>query len=757
MNDLSPVILALSAPRVPSTEANGGLNWVDLYEDPEAKIPVQIVIPIGNEILAGDRIDLNWENATLASRAVDDTDLQTRIVTFLIRALDIIPLGDGQQKVNFLVTAAVGGGQSRSPDLTVRVKTLVPGGTDPDAGTPYINERLSPPEGIPDLIDDSVQSLTVTVQPYENMDKDDIVALDWGGQRLSPSSPLEVGNPITFVVPRTVLENSAGNVIVRYQIRDLVNNWSKWSLHKDTDVEVGNSFLQAPRVSGVGVVSGQVDLALLGINDLQVDIPVYTMSTGQGRYAEVSDHPNEQQPFMESGDKIQLVWSGHTAEGTVLPDILVDYEIQASDLGWPISLKVPNAQVKLIASGYATMRYTVTPLVGAPKYSRRANVPVIGDVQSLPPPQVLESTGSILDPDTLPASGATLHIDTSELFANGDFVHVQWNGTKADGSALLFPIDILITAGMVGKPIESFVDRLYVDPLINGTVDISYALNKGDGPVSNSPVTTLQIRNNSAQLPAPIVDYAVGEQLDPADVPANGTTLRVNYTPMVASELVTVQWAGKLPFSDSFTIPPSWNNKEIPFHLAKSYVDGNLNETVQVYYTVTANESTRTSLSQSLTIGAGAPSELIEDFGEHDTDLISAGGSINTKHMTIRFVSGTGTAGFAPGYVLPPAASSDFINPVLQVSYQNRGTQTLQLELKTDSTSVTCDVHGVEANSTNVRFLDANQNELNTQLLPKQTNQKVAYATTTSARIRYIEISSQNDDWTLWDNFVMKT
>ncbi len=756
MNSSNPSPLALSAPRVPSTEANGGLNWTDLYEDPEASIAVQVVLPVGNEIRLNDRIDLCWQGDVLLSALVDDTAIQTRVVTFLVRAVSITQFGDGTHTVNYLVTTSIGGSQTRSPDRNIRVKTRVPGGTDPDAGTPYINERLVPSHDIPDIIDDSMPPLTITVPPYENMDQNDSVTLDWGGQRLTPSQDIVVDQPVTFVITRETLEASAGHVIVRYQIRDLVNNWSKWSPEKQTDVEVGNSFLLAPRVSGTGVENGEINLGLLGDSDVGVQIPAYTLKIGEARYSSVEAHSLEAQPFMEVGDLVRLIWSGRTAEGSVLPDVLVDYTVKQTDIGFSLALTIPNAQAKLIASGNATIRYSVTPVATPMKYSRRANVPVIGDVQDLPAALVLQATGSILDPDQLPEAGATIHIEKSELIAVGDFVQLLWKGTAADGTPLVQTYEIPITGGVAGKPIERMVEHRWIDPLINGTVDISYTLNKNDGPVLNSPVTTLQIRSTSARLPAPVVDYAEGETLDPAKVPAGGTTLRVNYTPMLAGEWVTINWAGKVSFSDTFPVSSNWGGKEIPFSLEKRFVNENLNETVQVYYTVARDGNTRTSLSRELFIGAEAAEDIVEDFTEHSGDLIVVNGSIKTRYMTIRFTAGTGAAGFDVGYVLPPEADKDmFSNPVLQVSYQEIGKQTLELELDRDAVSVGFNVHGVAANSTRVRFLDAKKSELDSRLLPAGTNQQVSY-TSSGSPIHYIEISSEND-WTLWDKFVMKS
>lgn len=754
MNSPESQILALSAPRVPSTEANGGLNWRDLYDDPEARIPVQVVLPAGNEIGLNDRIDLKWESELLQSAVVDQTALQTRVVTFLVRALDLTRFSARIQVVNYLVTAAIGGSQTLSPNREVVVKTLIPGGPDPEPATPYINENLALLSGIPEVIEDDTQSLTVTACAYENMDSDDAASLEWGGQRLTPSIAPVVGNPVTFTVTRAVLEASVGKVIVRYQIRDLVNNWSKWSRQTDTDVEVGAGFLQAPRAAGTGVVNGEVDLVLLGDSDLLVQIPVYTVTSGSAEYVIVGTQVDGPQPFMEAGDRVQLIWSGRTADGTVLPDVLVNYEVTAGDVGWPIALRVPNAQVKLIASGYATMRYSVTSTAGLTRYSRRVNVPVIGNVQLLPAPAALEATGSILDPDTLPSTGATIHIPASELIAAGDFLQVTWSGTAADGSALVHTIDVVITGSMAGRPIERFVDKSFIVPLINGKVDISYVLNKGDGPVLQSPITTLQIRTSAAQLPAPAVDHAEGDQLDPDKVPANGTVIRVDYTPVSTGELVSVHWAGATSFTDTFTVPPNWNGKVIPFDLAKTYVDANRGNTVQVYYTVALNGITRTSASKELSIQAAGPREDIDDFSEHDANLIVAGGSVKTKYTTIRLITGTGSIGFDPTYILPPTADTQlFANPVLQVSYRNIGQQTVEIEFDTPRTAVSFNVHGVAPNGTQVRYLDTNKTELYAQTLAEMSNQTVAYAST-GGLVRYLEITSRSD-WTLWDNFVL--
>lgn len=755
MND--PVItrFALLAPKIPSTEANGGLNWTDLYGDPEASIVVQVLLPPGNEIGLNDRIDLYWEHKPLLSTIVDDTALATRFVTFMVKAVEIINFADGQHAVNYVVTSAIGGAEDQSPDLLVRVKTSRPGGVDPDSGTPYINENLPLLQGIPEIIDDQTQSLTVTVPAYENMDADDTVTLAWGGQRLSPSAAVEPNKAVTFTVTRKQLEDSAGEVIVRYQIRDRVNNWSKFSLQTDTDVEVGDSFLQAPRVHGDGVVNGQVDLERLGDKDLGVMVPAYQFDNGTSAYVVVTPLSDAPRLFIEIGDEVQLIWSGFTAEGTALTELKFNHTVVEGDIGWTLSFSIPNPQVRLIASGYATIRYSATSVGGTVRQSRRANVPVIGDVQRLPAPVVLEATGTVLDPETLPGTGATLRIAATELIAAGDTILLTWNGTTAQGAPLVETFEIFVTGNMPGTPIDRVVGRAFIDPLVNGQVEISYTLTKVDRPVSQSPITRLQVRSASSRLPAPVVDYAEGNLLDPDKVPVNGTMMRVNYTPMLPGELVTVHWAGVPAYTDNLIIPANWNGREIPFQLAKSYVQANLGKTVQVYYTVELDGSTRTSASLELNIRPAGPSELVDDFTEHNAYLIGSGQSINTQYTRIQFVSGAGQVGFPQIDELTPEVDQEmFVLPVLHVSRGDIGNQTILIELDTECLSLTFNVHGVIANAVTVRYLDVDRGELEVRQLPAVLNQQISYASTGS-RIKYLEITSRSD-WTLWDRFVLE-
>ena len=110
--------------------------------------------------------------------------------------------------------------------------------------------------------------MKATVEVYENMAAGDRTQLDWGGQGLSraPLEGPEVNLPVVIDIPRETLLAGPGKVVVRYDIRDGVNNWSR--LGATTEVEVGEDLLAAPRV--IDAPAGVIDLVVLGDKDVQV-------------------------------------------------------------------------------------------------------------------------------------------------------------------------------------------------------------------------------------------------------------------------------------------------------------------------------------------------------------------------------------------------------------------------------------------------------------------------------------------------------
>ncbi|VVN95972.1 hypothetical protein PS718_02270 [Pseudomonas fluorescens] len=521
---------------------------------------------------------------------------------------------------------------------TVKVKRLLPGGiTGDDPATEYTNENLRAPTGIPALINDAIaeRGIEVTIGVYENMAVGDRIQLNWGGLSLTRPALTEpeVGKLVTFRVEKATLIAAPGQVIVRYDIRDEVNNWSRWSLHASTDVEAGDNLLIAPRV--LNTSNGAIDLALLLGEDAEVQTPVYTKR-------------------MELGDQVRLTWTGFTAEGVQLEDVILDKTVGTGDIDWPLTFLIPNDKVRAIAQGNAVVRYEVTPLAGQRRQSRRTSVNVIGQVAQLPAPAVPAATGNVLDPAGLPPEGAVVRIASSELIAAGDTILLLWEGKTASGGSVTHTITIPVTGSVVGKPIERLVPLAYITPLLNGSVTVSYTLNKSGGETLTSQPLLLQVRSQTAQLPKPKVDYAMDDSLDPEAVPATGTAVRVNYSPMLTADRIDLHWDGVLDHTDFFPVPTNWNNKEVPFPIEKTSVDLNKDQTVQVFYTVTRAGTVMTSIKQPLLIGSAVklgPPSIKEAMG-NSLNPIAAKDALNAvvpayANMigTQLRVTWTGTAG----------------------------------------------------------------------------------------------------------------
>ncbi|VVM52505.1 hypothetical protein [Pseudomonas fluorescens] len=582
--------LALNPPTIPAAVANGGLRWQDL-NDPSSPVQVQIVLQPGS-VLLNDFIDLMWLGKRVAGDAVNADHLSTGIVTLSVAPADILEHPDGLHTVEYTVTAAIGDQTEPSPPATVKVKRLLPGGnTGDDAGTEYINENLQAPTGIPALIDDAIAELgiTVTVPAYENMAVGDLPQLDFGGLRI-PHAPLteaEVGRPVTFRVEKATLIAAPGRVIVRYDIRDVVNNWSRWSLHASTDVEAGENLLAAPRV--LDAIGGEIDLARLGDKDARVQTPVFSER-------------------MSLGDLVKLTWAGVTAVGLPV-EVQLEKKVEEEDIGWPLDFNIPNDKVRAIAQGNAVVRYEVTFLSGSRLSSRRTTVAVIGQVELLPAPIVAGVVGDVLDPTSLPPEGALVRIDKHFLINAGDTLLLLWEGKTANGTSLTHSIPIPVTGSGAENGVERRVPLIYITPLQGGTVTVSFTLNKNGGASLQSDKLPLQVKSLGVNLPKPTIDYAQGETLDPEAVPADGTTIRVNYT-METGDRIDAHLDGVLDFTDWFPVPANWNSKEVEFLVDKNYVDLNKDQNVQVFYIVTrGGQPLPPSEKQSLLIGSAVELE----------------------------------------------------------------------------------------------------------------------------------------------------
>lgn len=543
----------LAKPRIPSAELNGGLREKDL-SDPN--VPVSVLITAYQQIQLNDFIDLRWGDVSVATQLVNQDHIDQGSITLNVSASDI---QDGEWVVDYLITSPNGQNQYKSLPLDIRVKTDVPGDPDPVPSTPE-NENLIAVIGVPEVVNtDNVGAITATVSRYSNMSEGDTIKLSWGGQFIVEVVKLDqVGKAIELSVPQAIIEAAgAGPVIIEYEIRDVVNNWSLWSLKFSTDVEIGSDLLLPP-VSADLNDDGKLDLAELGIRDALVEVLVYT--------------------GMDIGDEVTLSWEARLPSSGVIGD---SWMKKVASLGRPLSFDVPNKIARESAMGTVVLKYTVISRRG-PQYSKRSTFEVIGQAQTLLAPEFKEAMGTELDLADIPDSGATVTVKDYPGMDANDRVELFIYGYDDKNNPFNHYDHLTPT---LGQPIVFTVIKEYFNPLVKGGLEALYRVN-GD------PSDTLEldvVGEVKGTLIAPSVTGAVGGQLDPDDVPTGTTTIVDQYQGKAKGDRITLTWAGlpEASLSKVAEVDDTNLTKPISFDIAyQPYIIDNLDVTVGVSYVV---------------------------------------------------------------------------------------------------------------------------------------------------------------------------
>ncbi|MFQ6572827.1 hypothetical protein [Pseudomonas sp. UM16] len=556
----------LQPPRIPIAEGNGGIRQVDIA-DPGA--PIQVLITSYSQILVNDKVELFWNNRLIDTLLINQDHIDLGTMTLNVPTAVI---QEGTPPVHHRVTSAIGGNVYKSHPLNIRVKTNVPGGTDPAPSTPYINENLQAVSGVPELVDeDNANSIVAIIAPYKNMTEGDKLHLSWGGEFVDEHvvQASEVDNPIHLPVPRETIDLvGAGPLVIEYEIRDIVNNWSRWSPPFPVEAEVGSGLLRAP--DALDAADGKIDLAQLGDEDARVRVRAYAE--------------------MAEGDTITITWRARPPVGDPVEHSHV-YNVNADNEGLPVEVTVPNAIVRASAGGIAAISYSVRSNT-ALRHSRRTSVEIIGQVQRLEPPTLREAVGDNVDLGQIPEEGATVVVAVYPGMVSGDRVELFCIGTAADGAPSTYYDFRDISGGMEGQPVSFTVPWVFFPPLLNGSLRVYYRVKGQDSQALPLNV----VGQGGAELQTPSVVGVVDGVLDP-DVVPNGTTAQVPlYVGKHVGDRITLTWQGLSGASYSDFIDVTTDNLGSPINFAIAYdpyIINNLNSNVAVSYRVQRNNGSR--------------------------------------------------------------------------------------------------------------------------------------------------------------------
>ena len=582
----------------------------------------------------GDWVRVYWgdDSTPVASDGILEENLDEEIFSMYVPA-GRVP--EGLNSLYYIVTRAGSGNQERSLPLNILVRTLYPGGTDPEPDTPSHELLAAPLPDLPDsgIIDEDAakDGIVVTIEQYPNMRVYDTIMLSWGGEMVEhevTQAEADAGSVDILVAEATILAAGAGDpVVLVYWVLDEVHNRSSgWSLRTEVIVEVGEDLLEAPVIHNPdpdAEFQDVIDLDKIGDADVDIDIMVLR---GTG---------------IEAGDMVELTWVGTTSQG--LP-VIVEFEPEEVNKAPPtvVSFILPNASLLSLAQGRGVASYVITRDGSAVGASKRAVVSFIGVEKRLPKPVVSDVVNGALDP-TLASVTVTVAGDSLE---GGDTLYITWLGTRSNGTPLLEEFRRSISGGNAGKPVTvTITGETLIAPLNGGTVSVYYRLVKFAGGTSlESDRELLMVGEAQFELPAPFTrPPSDSGALDPEDIVDQLEIVILPYPSMQAGQVLHLSWraSGGGQHSDFLPISQPIEGQTVTFYMDRSLVEEFLGEDIEVTYRVEqSGEPTRLSAPAKFTVGAKAAPLPVPEVVEAQDGVLNPADALDGATVRIPVEAG---------------------------------------------------------------------------------------------------------------------
>ncbi|MFC5475128.1 RCC1 domain-containing protein [Paraherbaspirillum soli] len=488
-------------------------------------IPVQIASYLN--MAEGDTIQLSWHGHLPRLTHTVERDEVGRAMTIEVPEAVILAVGDTtdlavRYEIRDQANNWSGWSQHATGAVEIDCNALAP---------PRVVDAI---DGVIDVHGLNGKNVTVRIPAYADVAKGDLIALTWAGQTAGGSAvaPAVVEHTVTQddvefgVAPLSiayayVADTAQGQATVHYSVKryGAPERTSGRVLVRTVDPTCR---LAPPRV--LEAVDGELDPSRVPAVGATVEIDAYA--------------------GMAAGDVVRLNWLGRAADHVAYP-IDESKFIYGSTVGLPVYFVVPKDQVERLAGGSLTVSYTVITCTNAELTSPELKLQVkAAEAQALLPlPTVDGAVDGVLDPYNVP-NGTTLRIPASAHTRAGETVRVFWTGRTNNIGVDSFTDCFPVSAGTAGKELPFPVALKYITANIGTEVTVRYQLELGH-KVCSSPVLSLYIGYVATMpLPAPSIDEARGDKLDPADTPF-GATVRIGAgAHLKTGDKVVVYWKG---------------------------------------------------------------------------------------------------------------------------------------------------------------------------------------------------------------------
>ncbi|CNH06886.1 Uncharacterised protein [Yersinia thracica] len=557
------------APIMVDAKNFAGLNRATLF-DPTNNLTVRVILTPG--VTPGTVIALFWSKAGDEANAqnitffpnvisADDKAVAYKDIFVDTAQLDIV---DGNTTVFYTLATVLGGNVEKSLSVEFLVKTTVPGGIDTDPTTPNINESLFAPDVNQKEVDKgNINNVFATIKAYKNMTVGDKVTLSWAGVQDANYviTASDLNKSIVIPVTEDTIKKAGdySEAIIRYEIRDTVNNWSLWSRSTTVSIDVEESIFTAPYAQEA--IDNHITINSLNNKDVHIIIPVYT--------------------GIKLGDVVTLKWTG----GQLLPTNM-EHTLVGSEHKYGYVFVIPYSQIRVMGGETVTVYYEVNG-----KKSQKTNLSIIGNLIRLPKPFAPQAPTEVLDLNSIPATDDFLvQLDRNVNLVAEDLVTLYVSGTTSEGEYFdLFNLPHPVTALEVGKVLTIAIAQDKITMMAGGSLAITYRVTgKTSEDISLSYPLELMLLPLNNNLPAPtLVEMVNAGILNPMDADINGEVhVRVgSYPNKVRKDGIQCYWRGEVNYDPEDIIVKNGVDDNF-FTIPKDIVQQSIGGWVEVFYEV---------------------------------------------------------------------------------------------------------------------------------------------------------------------------
>jgi hypothetical protein len=296
-------------------------------------------------------------------------------------------LPEGSVTLGYVVHYEGGPDSDTSNPLDVRIKRTQPAGADKNQIIPGHSELNFKPNYL-EIREFQSRLVTVTVDPYPNMDSGDLIALKFGNYNAPRQQVSGVGKQTEIAISRDgIVEAGNGtNRLVSFSVADLVGNVSTpRSRNIPVLIDLDRDTLAAP-IFNTQDVEGFIDLERLNGQPLHIQLYL----------------PPFQGP---AGHTYHVTYRGYPKLGGVVLEekyITIEFAGRAEDFF------IPNEKVRACAGGRAEISYLLLKTGVPTRYSKFATAQVVDAIVKLSAPFFLNHTNHVLNP--IPREGGAVEI-----------------------------------------------------------------------------------------------------------------------------------------------------------------------------------------------------------------------------------------------------------------------------------------------------------------------------------------------------------